>query len=235
MEWLRDTSIFHPGDFPGWMGYIIGPLSSPKWPIWELEGFPPNCQTLRFFFWFFSWHLGAQRMVFVVGLGFGGLDFLGSMDKQNRWLIVDSWRKNTISKHLWDGATSHEVLQYPTLKGWRVQISDLLKEEIYPRNRQKNTLGPTFNKKKSRFLFDKMASSMFLIYWRWLWHQKKYALKSRGSKIIVGRDVILPGTWKKPPRHLEDRYKLLGIKHFATRILGGKHWKGMEFFQCFFS
>jgi len=28
-------------------------------------------------------------MVFVVGLGFGGLDFLGSMDKQNRWLIHD--------------------------------------------------------------------------------------------------------------------------------------------------
>ena len=115
MEWLRDTSIFHPGDFPGWMGYIIGPSSSPKWPIWELEGFPPKCQTLRFFFCFFSWHLGAQRMVFVVGLGFGGLDFLGSMDKQNRWLIVDSWQKKTPSLNIFG------MVQLPT-KYFNIQL-----------------------------------------------------------------------------------------------------------------
>ena len=153
MDWLRDTSIFILVIFPGWMGYIRGPLSSPKWPIWELEGEPPpNVKLYDFFAVFFPWHLGLE---WLYNCWFGGLVVWISwdlfMDKQNRWLMVDSWRKNTISKHLWDGATSHEVLQYPTSKGWRVQISDLLKEETYPRNRQKNTLGPTFNKKKARF------------------------------------------------------------------------------------
>ena len=51
---------------------------------------PKLSNSTIFFCGFFLTSWGSANGYIVVGLGFGGLDFLGSMDKQNRWLIVDS-------------------------------------------------------------------------------------------------------------------------------------------------
>ena len=49
-----------------------------------------ECQTVRFFVVFFP-DILFQQMVFVVGLGFVvWISWDPLMDKQNRWLIVDS-------------------------------------------------------------------------------------------------------------------------------------------------
>lgn len=116
MEWLRDTSIFHPGDFPGWMGYIIGPLSSPKWPIWELEGISPQMSNCTNCLCFFPDILGLSEWLYNCWFCVWRFGFLGIYGQAKP--LADCWfMTNTISKHLWDAATSHEVLQYPTLKG----------------------------------------------------------------------------------------------------------------------
>ncbi len=139
--------------------------------------------------------------------------------------------------------------QYPTLKGFFSATHRFvdgfcwLRARVFVgRNRRKSKkqtettrCEKLSTKRNLESFLTEWWYSMFWIYWTWLWHYKKQWFRKLWVEICWTRFTMpcLPPhfSWRsyltqqktfKNPAAIEDRYKLLGIKHFATRMV--KNW-----------
>ena len=228
MDWLRETSISQVVEFPGWMDMSYG-LSSPKWPM-RVGGNVKLYDFLCFFFLTSCFSKWCLLLVWVSWFGFLGIPLWTS--KTVGWLLIHNKKPSLNIFGMVQLPTKYFNIQLRRGEGFKSATICWRKKPTQETDRKTHWDKP-LTKRNLDFFFDKMAIPMFLIYWRWCWHHTKYALKTVGQQFLLAVMLFYPEKWKKPPRRLEDRYKLLGIKHFATRMLGGKHWKEWNFSHVF--